>query len=265
LPAPPQEHKDKDLALENELPEIIQKIRARTPARLLMGRAGTSYRTRTQMELREAHAAARDAVRAELDLQKDFAPAFLAAWKLFEVCTKATDKDVYLLRPDLGRHFSEEARAEIFRHCPTGSDLQIAIGDGLSVTAVRAQVPQLLPLLIDAAKMRSWTVGQPFVVRHCRVGILNQIGELLSPKVAVLLIGERPGLATAESLSAYMAYQPNHSHTDADRNLISNIHARGVSTLDAVTRILNFSAQMMATRSSGYTLREEPSARRALE
>jgi ethanolamine ammonia-lyase small subunit len=120
-------------------------------------------------------------------------------------------------------------------------------------------------MLIDAAKMRSWTVGQPFVVRHCRVGILNQIGELLSPKVAVLLIGERPGLATAESLSAYMAYQPNRAHTDADRNLISNIHARGVSTQDAVTRILNFSAQMMATRSSGYTLREEPSARRALE
>lgn len=262
---PKDKDKNKDLTLEDDLPEVIQKIRARTPARLLMGRAGTSYRTSTQMELREAHAAARDAVRAELDLQEDFAPAFRAGWNLFEVRTNAPTKDEYLLRPDLGRHFSEEARAEILRRCPTGCDLQIAIGDGLSVTAVRAQVPQLLPLLIDAAKMRSWTVGQPFVVRHCRVAILNQIGELLSPKVAVLLIGERPGLATAESLSAYMAYQPNPTHTDADRNLISNIHARGVSTQDAVTRILNFNAQMMATRSSGYTLREEPSARRALE
>jgi ethanolamine ammonia-lyase small subunit len=267
LSAQPREPKgnDKDLVLENDLPEIIQKIRARTPARLLMGRAGTSYRTSTQMELREAHAGARDAVRAQLNLQTDFAPAFLAAWKLFEVCTNAATKDEYLLRPDLGRDFSEEARSQILQRCPRGSDLQITIGDGLSVTAVRAQVPQLLPALIDGAKKRGWTVGQPFVVRHCRVGILNHIGELLSPKVAVLLIGERPGLATAESLSAYMAYQPNSSHTDADRNLISNIHARGVSPDEAARRILDLAAQMMAAQKSGYTLREEPSARRALE
>jgi ethanolamine ammonia-lyase small subunit len=230
-----------------------------------MGRAGTSYRTGTQMELREAHAAARDAVRDELELRKDFTPAFLANWNLFEVGTQATTKDEYLLRPDLGRHFSEEAQAELLRRCPAGADLQIVIGDGLSVTAVRVQVPQLLPLLLDEAKTRKWIMGQPFVVRHCRVGILNQIGDLLSPKVAVLLIGERPGLATAESLSAYMAYQPKPRHTDADRNLISNIHARGVSTKDAVARILNFGAQMMAAQSSGYTLREELSARRALE
>ena len=160
--------------------------------------------------------------------------------------------------PDLGRHFSEWCSIPNPSALPrSGSDLQIAIGDGLSVTAVRAQVPQLLPLLIDGAKKRSSTVGQPFV-RHCRVGILNQMGELLSPKVAVLLIGERPGLATAESLSAYMAYQPTHSHTDADRNLISNIHARGVSPDEAARRILDLAAQMIATRKSGYTLREQP-------
>lgn len=247
-----------DLAFENDLPEIIQKIRARTPARLLMGRAGTSYRTNAQMALREAHAAARDAVRDELDLQKDFPAAFLSAWKVFEVCTQAASKDDYLLRPDLGRHFSEQAQSEILRRCPTRPDLQIVIGDGLSVTAVRAQVPQLLPFLVERAKAQRWTIGQVFVVRHCRVGILNQVGELLSPKVAVLLIGERPGLATAESLSAYMAYQPRANHTDADRNLISNIHIRGVSRDEAARRIVNLAVQMMASRKSGYTLREEP-------
>jgi ethanolamine ammonia-lyase small subunit len=215
--------------------------------------------------LREAHAAARDAVRTELDLQRDFEAAFLKAWNLFEVRTQAASKDEYLLRPDLGRHFSEEARAEILRRCPTGSDLQIIIGDGLSVTAVRTQVPQLLPLLIDGAKTQAWTVGQTFVVRHCRVGILNEVGELLSPKVAALLIGERPGLATAESLSAYMAYRPQANHSDAERNLISNIHVRGVSPDEAARRILDLAAQMIAARKSGYTLREEPSARRALE
>ena len=91
---------------------------------------------------------------------------------------------------------------------------------------------------------------------HCRVGILNEIGELLNPRVVVLLIGERPGLATAESLSAYMAYQPRASHTDANRNLISNIHSRGLSAADAASRILNLAAQMMHAGLSGYTLRE---------
>jgi ethanolamine ammonia-lyase small subunit len=95
------------------------------------------------------------------------------------------------------------------------------------------------------------------VIRHCRVGILNEIGELLDPIVAVLLIGERPGLATAESLSAYMAYRPKASNTDANRNLISNIHARGVSTEQATKRILSLAASMMSTQTSGCQLREE--------
>jgi ethanolamine ammonia-lyase small subunit len=96
-----------------------------------------------------------------------------------------------------------------------------------------------------------------FVIRHCRVGMLNEIGELLGPRVAVLLIGERPGLATAESLSAYMAYRPKRSDNDAHRNLISNIHARGVSTEQAAQRILNLAASMMKNRKSGCHLREE--------
>jgi ethanolamine ammonia-lyase small subunit len=131
------------------------------------------------------------------------------------------------------------------------------IGDGLSVTAVALQVPRLLPLLCEGAKTRGWSVGEIFAIRYCRVGMLNEIGELLAPKVAVLLVGERPGLATAESLSAYMAYQPKASDTDANRNLISNIHARGVSTEQAAERILNLAASMMKTQKSGCQLREE--------
>jgi ethanolamine ammonia-lyase small subunit len=238
--------------------EIVRRIRARTPARLLVGRAGAAYRTDTQLELREAHAAARDAVRAELDLETTFAAAFVKQWGLFEVGTQAALKDVFLLRPDLGRHFCDAARAELQRHCSTGNDLQIAIGDGLSVPAIATQVPLLLPLVYAGAQARGWTVGQTLVIRHCRVGVLNEIGELLSPKATVLLIGERPGLATAESLSAYMAYRPRQNHSDADRNLISNIHARGANPEDAAMRILNLAAQMMQTGTSGYSLREGP-------
>ncbi len=252
-------------ASEIDLSEIVKKVRAQTPARLLAGRSGAAYRTRTQLELREAHAAARDAVRAELNLftgrgddpENGPGNSFVRKWNLFEVCSQAASKDEYLLRPDLGRHLNDASRAEVNRRCTTGHDLQVVIGDGLSVTAVALQTPRLLPLLCEGAKTRGWSVGQTFVIRYCRVGILNEIGELLRPKVAVLLIGERPGLATAESLSAYMAYRPKAPDTDANRNLISNIHARGVSTEQAAQRILNLASAMMKTNTSGCQLREE--------
>ncbi len=243
--------------LEADWPEIVRRVRARTPARLLAGRSGAAYRTNTQLELRQAHAAARDAVRAELNLKLHFGAAFLERWKLFEVSTQATNKDEYLLRPDLGRCFSESTRADLLQRCSPACDLQIVIGDGLSVTAVSKQAPPLFELLHRHAKERGWTIGRPFVIRHCRVGILNEIGSLLVPKAVVLLIGERPGLATAESLSAYLAYRPQKSHTDADRNLISNIHARGVGTPDAARRIIDFAERMMAAGASGYRVREK--------
>lgn len=247
---------DADSFLAADFPEVLRKIRERTPARILAGRAGAAYRTSTQLELREAHAAARDAVRTELDLEVVFDAAFIKQWNLFEVCTEARSKEEYLLQPDLGRRLNETSRQELIGRCPRENDIQFAIGDGLSVTAIAAQVPSLLPLLREGARARSWTVGNPFVIRHCRVGILNEIGEILAPKVVVLLIGERPGLATAESLSAYMAYLPSKSHTDANRNLISNIHSRGLRPQPAADRILNFATQMMARRISGFSLRE---------
>ena len=241
-----------------DFPEILRRIRARTPARILAGRAGAAYRTETQLELRAAHAAARDAVRAELELETALGAEFVARWGLFEVATEARSKEEFLLEPERGRRFSEGARRDVSKRCPSGADVQIAIGDGLSVTAVAAQVPALLPLLAAGARERGWKVGQAFVIRHCRVGVLNEIGELLAPKVAVLLIGERPGLATAESLSAYMAYRPRSGHTDAQRNLVSNIHGRGMSAPAAAARILNLAAQMMKLETSGCAVREVP-------
>ncbi len=133
------------------------------------------------------------------------------------------------MRPERGRSLETSAKAAMAAFCPPGADLQVAIADGLSAAAVRAQVPALLPMIADEAARRGWRFGRPFFVRHGRVGVLNDIGELLDPAVVVLLIGERPGLATALGLSAYMAYRPRVGHDDSRRNLISNIHARGVS------------------------------------
>jgi ethanolamine ammonia-lyase small subunit len=251
LPEPRSNSTAKDLFSDS-----VRALQDRTPARILVGRAGAAYRTGTQLDLRKDHAFAADAVHAELALEtwgKDLA----VHHKIFEAHTQAENKAQYLVRPDLGRVFSSASRDALLRNCPKGTDLQIAIGDGLSAAAVAAQVPILLPLLTEEARARGYSLGRPFAVRYCRVGILNEIGELLDPAVIVLLIGERPGLATAESLSAYMAYRPRPGHSDAQRNLISNIHCRGVKPEAVVPRILALAAKMMALQTSGVSVKED--------
>lgn len=237
--------------------ELLAAVRARTPARILVGRAGSSYRTATQLELRRDHAAALDAVHAEIDMERDLGIDLVRRFHLFEVRTRAESKEVYLLRPDHGRRFEDAAREQIRKECPAGCILQVAIGDGLSAAAVAAQAPALLPLLDEQARRRGWSFGRPFFIRHCRVGVLNDIGDILDPEIVVLLLGERPGLATAEGLSAYLAYRPRPGHTDAQRNLISNIHSRGVGHQEAARRILALAEQMRQRQTSGVAVKEE--------
>ncbi|MCE9565713.1 MAG: ethanolamine ammonia-lyase subunit EutC [Planctomycetes bacterium] len=238
-------------------PDLGELARDHTPARVLVGRAGPAYRTATSLRLREDHAAARDAVRAEVDLQRDFGSESIAGFGLFEVRTRAGSKGEYLLRPDLGRRLDDEARERLRSECPVSADLQVVIGDGLSATAVGTQAPGLLAELRTAATSRGWSFGRPFLVRYSRVGVMNDVGDLLNPTVVVLLIGERPGLATAESLSAYLAFRPRAGHTDADRNQISKIHARGVSLEEATRRVVTLADQFRREGCSGVTVKEE--------
>jgi ethanolamine ammonia-lyase small subunit len=234
----------------------VDVVQERTPARVFVGRAGGSYRTATQLELRADHAAARDAVWEEVDLAGDLG-GLVDSCGLFEVATRATSKEQFLLRPDLGRQLDAAARAALQARCPAGAGLQVLVGDGLSAAAVRAQVPALLPLILEGARSAGWAVGQPFFVRHCRVGVVNDVGDVLGAEVVVVLIGERPGLATAESLSAYMAYRPRAGDTDARRNLISNIHARGVPAAQAAARVLALAGRMRRLGASGVGVKEE--------
>ena len=240
----------------DNLASFLDAARALTPARVLAGRIGTSYRTETQLALREDHADAVDAVYAEIDLARDLGAEFVSRWNPVELRTCAQNKPQYLLRPDLGRRLDADAVATL-QGFPKEKDLQIFIGDGLSATAVAAQVPALVPLLMAGAEGHGFSCGPLFFVRNCRVGVLNDVGRLLDPAVAILLIGERPGLATAESLSAYLAYRPRPCHTDANRNLISNIHARGTSPSEASERILRLAGQMIRLETSGVMVKEE--------
>jgi ethanolamine ammonia-lyase small subunit len=237
-------------------PAFLARVRAQTPARILTGRAGGSYRTSTWLELRADHAAARDAVRDDIDLERDFGRAFLDRWGVFEVATRAASKDEYLLRPDLGRSLAPEAREALVAHRAKDVDVQIVLGDGLSAAALAAQAPKLVPALADELAANRLGVGLPFFVRHCRVGVMNDVGDLLAPAVVVLLVGERPGLATAESLSAYLAYRPGPGDDDSRRNLISNIHTRGVPIDQAAARVVHLARRMIADRTSGVDLKE---------
>ena len=234
----------------------VQRALARTPARVFVGRAGPGYRTATSLKLREDHAAARDAVHAELDVVQAFTAERIAGLGLFEAQTQARTKAEYLMRPDQGRKLDDASRERIAVDCPSGIDLQVVIGDGLSATAVAAQAPALLDGLWAESLSNGWRFGRPFAIRYCRVGVMNEIGELLTPEVVVLLIGERPGLATAESLSAYLAYRPRPGHTDADRNLVSNIHPRGVGPGDAIRRIIALALRFRAAGRSGVGITE---------
>lgn len=234
-------------------PDPIEAALARTPARVFAGRAGPGYRTATLLKLREDHAAARDAVQAEVDLGRDFEAE---RFGLFEVRTRAASKAEYLRRPDLGRKLDNDSRERVRANCPARVDMQLVIGDGLSATAVAVQAPGLLDRLHAAARGAGLAFGRPFLVRYCRVGVMNDVGDLLAPEVVVLLIGERPGLATADSLSAYLAFRPRAGHTDAERNLISNIHARGVGLDDAARRILALAGQFRLAGRSGVGVTE---------
>jgi ethanolamine ammonia-lyase small subunit len=235
----------------------LQSTGTRTPARIFAGRTGASYRTATWLTLRSDHAAAKDAVWAELDLNRDLGKELVAQWELFEVSTRACTKREFLHYPDLGRHLSCDAQTKLLGSCPMGSDIQVAIADGLSANAVLRQVPMLLPLLAAEAHRQGWRFGQPFVIRYGRVGVLNDIGEILKPSVAVLLIGERPGLATVDSLSAYLAFRPRAGHDDACRNVISNIHCRGTTPVEACPRIINLARQMIQLQTSGLAIKEQ--------
>lgn len=240
----------------NDLAARAATLAALTPARIRVGRAGTAYPTSLLLQLRADHATARDAVYSQVEYGSGAIADALAGLDPVHLASAAGDRNRYLVRPDLGRMLDTESRTVLARCGTMDADLQIVLGDGLSGTAVLHQVPLLLPALADGARARGWTCGRIVTVENCRVGVMNDIGRILGSGVVVLLIDERPGLRAADSLSAYMAWRPGPGDNDADRNLVANIHARGIRPAEAVKRILDLAAQMQERRYSGVAIKE---------
>ena len=228
--------------------DALLRMKSKTPARIGVGRAGGRLKTRTMLTLRADHAAAKDAVFMDVD------PALLEKLGLFSVTTMCADKNQYLTRPDLGRKFSDETIRELQSKCQKNPDVQIYASDGLSSTAIKANLENILPAILDGLKSKGISVGTPFFVKYGRVGAEDAVSEALGAKVVCVLIGERPGLATAESMSAYIAYNATVGMPEARRTVVSNIHSDGIAAVEAGAYIADLIEKILREKKSGVEL-----------
>ena len=222
-----------------------------TTARIGVGRAGPRYNTASLLLFQGDHAVTQDALYRDVD-QK-----LLAEFNLFTVQTKVTGgKQEYLLRPDLGRLLSDDAKRTINEKCQKNVNIQLCVGDGLSAAAIEANLRQIFPVIRQGAQTAGLTFGTPFFIKYARVGVMNDVGELIKPDVVILLIGERPGLGRAESMSAYMGYKPKYGDTDADRDVVCNIFENGgTNPLEGGAFVVQIAQKMRKHQASGVKLK----------
>ena len=232
-------------------PEGFRRLKQRTPARLGSGRAGPRYKTVTMLRFRADHAAAQDAVFSEAS--EDFAKEN----GMTEVRTRCKDKEEYLTRPDLGRCFDEQ-NAKVIRGVIQGTPkVQLVIGDGLSSAAITANAMDCLEAIREGLKLRGIDPGQPIFVRYCRVGAGDAIGDITGCELVCMLVGERPGLVTDKSMSAYITYAPRTGVSESSRTVVSNIHAQGTPAVEAGAHIAQLLETILKKKVSGVGLQLE--------
>ncbi len=228
---------------EASQPFGIQVPKSLTAARLGIGRTGGSLTTREILDFDFAHARARDAVLQRWDLNafenvlSSCEVSELRDWPRLRLASGAGDRAVYLKRPDFGRRLARESTA-LLQAQPQGRDLAIIVSDGLSAQAASHQAGLVLDQLMPSVMAKGWSAAPLLLVPFARVGISDGVGAALKCRATVILLGERPGLATPESLGAYITYDPRPGRTDADRNCISNIHADGQKPAQAAAAIV---------------------------
>lgn len=228
-------------------------LKAKTPARLGVGRAGTRYKTATLLRFRADHAAAQDSVFSLVP--EDFAKAN----GLIPVKTECRDKDEYLTRPDLGRRFDEQNQIVIRETCADQRVL-LVIGDGLSSAAIEANAIDCASAIRQGLKSYGIELGKSLFIKFCRVGASDHIGDLTGCELVCMLVGERPGLVTNESMSAYITYRPHRGISESKRTVVSNIHRQGVSAVEAGAHIASLIDKMLKQKASGIDLVQEVTA-----
>ena len=233
--------------------ESYARLKAKTPARLASGRAGPRYKTLTMLRFRADHAAAQDAVFSQLP--EDFG----AINGMVSVTTRCVDKDMYLTRPDLGRIFDEENQAIIKKAIPNPPTVQIVVGDGLSSAAIAANAMDCMASIRDGLQLKGINTGKAIFVKFCRVGAGDAVGDVTGCDVVCVLVGERPGLVTDKSMSAYITYAPHTGVSESSRTVVSNIHAQGTPAVEAGAHIADLIEKILRHKASGVALLKEES------
>lgn len=228
--------------------EKYRRLKEKTPARLGSGKAGPRYKTLTMLRFRADHAAAQDAVFSQIP--EDYAQKN----GLVPVQTKCHDKDEYLTRPDLGRCFDEENQQKIRAAVQGTPRVQIVVGDGLSSAAILANAADCMAAIRDGLKLKGIETGQGIFVRYCRVGAGDAVGDVTGCEVVCVLVGERPGLVTDKSMSAYITYKPHTGVSESARTVVSNIHAQGTPAVEAGAFVAELIGKILDKKVSGVGL-----------
>ena len=248
--------KDSDTAR----PDPWAELRRLTPARIALGRAGTSLPTSAQLDFQAAHAQARDAVHLAFDHQALCEGLAAQGRETLVLKSAAPDRHTYLQRPDLGRKLSEESARELQGYAaehPEGFDVAVVISDGLSALAVHRHALPFLERLADQAGAEGWRWAPVTLVEQGRVAVGDEIGGLLKARLLVMLIGERPGLSSPDSLGLYFTYGPRPGLNDAYRNCISNVRLEGLAYGLAAHKLLYLMREASRRQLSGVQLKDE--------
>jgi ethanolamine ammonia-lyase small subunit len=232
------------------------RMRAATPARIALPRAGSAIATPAHLAFQLAHARARDAVHAPFDTDALLQGLHERGLSTLTLHSAAADRAAYLARPDLGRRLDPASR-QAAEAAPRGCDLVFVVGDGLSAQAAASHALPLIEESLPTLGSDGWRIGPVAVVAQGRVAIGDEIGEILGAMLVCVLIGERPGLTSPDSLGAYLTWQPRIGRTDAERNCLSNIRPAGMAYDEAAQRLSYLCGQARLRQCTGVTLKDE--------
>ena len=229
-------------------PSLLIKTKKATPARIGIGHTGARYRTTSMLRFLADQAAASDAVFTEVSKE------VIEKLGVFEIKTKCSNKNEMITRPDWGRIIEDDQQKILLERCIKSPQVQIYFGDGLSSPSIGANIPDLYPVLQKGLAYEGVTVGTPFFIRYCRVNTARTIGPLLDAKVVCVLIGERPGLITGESMSAYIAYKPHPDMQESEYTVVSNISRHGTPPVEAAAHIVDIILEILKNKRSGISI-----------
>ena len=238
--------KEKKVTVDNpKNKETIEKAQAITPARIGIGRSGTRMKTRDYLAFRVDHAAAKDAI------FRGVSEEFIEALNLPILGSRAESMEEYLMNLEPGRKLNDQSINWLKANSQKEKNVQIVISDGLSTTGIEENIPDLLPALIQGLKVKNISVGNPIFIKRSRVWIQDEVARIVDCDVVISLIGERPGLATSKSISAYMIFRPNEKTVEADRTVISNIHKGGIPPVEAGAYLADIIDDILYHKASG--------------